>query len=77
MNEIRGERTSILVDFALVHLGAAVKAAQGARTAPSRVRSARDWRRAAEQLRKAQAGLAKAELHALAQARAAEQAGGA
>lgn len=69
MKEILGERTSVLADFATVHVGAAVIAVRRASAARPGVARARAWRRAAEQFRKAQGELVKAELHALEQAR--------
>lgn len=65
MREILGEKASISVDFARVHVGAAEIQMRKAQVARSPVARARAWERAALQLRKAQGELAKAELAAI------------
>lgn len=74
MREVLGEKASVLLDFALVNIGRAAKAVREASAARSPKVARREWERAAEQLRKAQAELARAELAALERTRSASAA---
>jgi hypothetical protein len=67
--EIVGEKASVAVDFATVHVGAAMLAARRAGAARSERVRVREWERAALQLRRAQGALAEAEIAMRARAR--------
>jgi acyl-CoA reductase-like NAD-dependent aldehyde dehydrogenase len=74
IREVLGSALSVLIDFAVVHLGAAQSARSRADRARTPAERARWHRKAMEQLQKAQAALARAELAELREVQAADAA---
>ncbi len=64
-----GERASVLVEWAVVNVGAAVQSIARAARAKSEAERLKHWQRVALQARKAQRQLRDLELHALERAR--------